>query len=401
MPNDRPLVSVVIPTRNRPDMVGRAVRSALRQTIADLEVIVVVDGPDSSTDAALELIRASDSRLRILSLLENRGGADARNAGIEAAKGEWVALLDDDDEWMTHKLEKQLALAENSSHRSPVISCKIIGRTPITDHIWPTAKPSLPIAEYLMRRKGLFQGEGGLYCPTLVARRELFLQCPFTSGLKRHQDYDWVIRAFNIPGVGLEFVAEPLVICHLEENRAGISVDYDWRYSLDWINSIRPLINAQTYSSFLLTKISASASAQGDWTAFASLLVSAVHKGKPRAIHIALYIGMWVIPMKTRRFIRSTVLGRPRQTEKAQQYAATFSSDVRLAANASHLAAGIDHGPNDRALGIEDHSVLCRSKSVCAGWDYDSHCYHQEEASKLYSVPPDSNVLGSHWQQSC
>jgi glycosyltransferase involved in cell wall biosynthesis len=346
MRSDSPLVSVVIPTRNRPDMVGRAVRSALQQTVAEVEVIVVVDGPDPNTEAVLKLIQASDSRLRIVSLPQNVGGADARNAGIKAAKGEWVALLDDDDEWMAHKLEEQLALAEKSSHRSPVISCKIIGRTPIADHIWPTAQPSLPIAEYLMRRRGLFQGEGGLYCPTLIARRDLFLRCPFTSGLKRHQDYDWVIRAFNVPGVGLEFVPEPLVICHLEENRAGISAHHDWRYSLDWINSIRPLINAQTYASFLLTKISASASAQGDWAAFLPLLISAVKKGRPRAIHVAIYIGLWAIPIKVRRFIRSKLLGRQRRFEKSQRYMAALSTEVQQAPNpASHLTGSDYYGP--------------------------------------------------------
>jgi len=346
MRSDSPLVSVVIPTRDRPDMVGRAVRSALQQTIAELEVIVVVDGPDLNTDAALKLIQASDSRLRIVSLPQNVGGADARNAGIEAAKGEWVALLDDDDEWMAHKLEAQLALAEKSSHRSPVISCKIIGRTPIMDYIWPTTQPTLPIAEYLMRRRGLFQGEGDLRSTTLVARRDLFLQCPFTSGLKKHQDYDWVIRAFSVPGVGLEFVREPLVICHLEENRAGISAHHDWRYSLDWVNSIRPLINARTYASFLLTKISASAAAQRDWAAFFPLLIAAVKKGKPRAIHFAIYIGMWAIPIKARRVIKSTLLGGPRRFEKSQRNMAAPSTDVQQASDAaSHLTGSVHYGP--------------------------------------------------------
>jgi glycosyltransferase involved in cell wall biosynthesis len=231
MHNGNPLASVVIPTRNRPELVGRAVRSALQQTLTDLEVIVVVDGPDPATVSALKVLQDTDSRLRVLPLPQNRGGSDARNAGIDAAKGKWIALLDDDDEWMPQKLEKQLALGECSSHRYPVISCKIIGRTPSGDSIYPSREPFLPFADYAWRHRGLLQTEGSLYCPTLVAPSALFRECPFTSGLRRHQDWDWVIRAFALPGVGLEFVSEPLVICHSEEDRGSISATPDWRYS--------------------------------------------------------------------------------------------------------------------------------------------------------------------------
>jgi len=68
MHNGNPLASVVIPTRNRPELVGRAVRSALQQTLTDLEVIVVVDGPDPATVSALKVLQDTDSRLRVLPL---------------------------------------------------------------------------------------------------------------------------------------------------------------------------------------------------------------------------------------------------------------------------------------------------------------------------------------------
>jgi len=299
-----PFVTVVIPTRNRQDLVGRAVRSVLLQTITDLEVIVVVDGPDPSTVSALEIIRGADARLRVLALPQNLGGSDARNAGINNAKGEWIALLDDDDEWLPQKLEKQLALGKISLHRFPVISCEIIGRTPAADFIAPLRKPFLPFADYAWGQRSLFRNEGALFCPTLVAPTALFRKCLFTSGLRRHQDWDWLIRAFAIPGAGLEFVSEPLVICHSEKNRGSVSSTPDWRYSLNWVNRMQSHFTPEAYAAFLLTNLSLSAASRGDWSAFVPLLVSAFRRGKPRAIHLAMYFGTWLIPMSFRGFIR-------------------------------------------------------------------------------------------------
>ena len=93
-------VSAVIPTRGRPELLRRAVRSALAQTLRDIEVVVVIDGPDPVTHGVLQELAQQDSRLRVLALPSSVGGSDARNRGVDAAAGEWIAFLDDDDEWL-------------------------------------------------------------------------------------------------------------------------------------------------------------------------------------------------------------------------------------------------------------------------------------------------------------
>lgn len=113
MGNSEPIVSVVIPTLNRPHLVVRAVRSALAQTLHTIEVVVVVDGPDNLTIEALGTLEGS--RVVIKTLPCNVGPAGARNAGVEAARGRWVAFLDDDDEWAPHKLAIQLSAVQSSS----------------------------------------------------------------------------------------------------------------------------------------------------------------------------------------------------------------------------------------------------------------------------------------------
>ena len=102
-----PLVSVVIPTRDRRDSTAEAVASVLAQTWRDLELVVVDDG---SADGTAEHLEASfsDPRLRVLRQ-ENRGVSAARNRGVGATSGAWVAFLDSDDLWLPGKLERQLA----------------------------------------------------------------------------------------------------------------------------------------------------------------------------------------------------------------------------------------------------------------------------------------------------
>ena len=104
MKDDAPLVSVVIPTYNRAAFVGKAVDSVLNQTFTDYEVIVVDDG---STDDTREQLNKYGSGIRYI-YQENQGVSAARNTGIAASRGEWLAFLDSDDEWQRDYLARQI-----------------------------------------------------------------------------------------------------------------------------------------------------------------------------------------------------------------------------------------------------------------------------------------------------
>lgn len=103
-------VSVVMPVHNGADTIVESVESALAQTHPVLEVIVVDDG---STDGTAERLRDFDERVRIIRI-EQGGHARARNVGIRAARGHWVAALDADDLWLPGKLEHQMTLAREA-----------------------------------------------------------------------------------------------------------------------------------------------------------------------------------------------------------------------------------------------------------------------------------------------
>jgi glycosyltransferase involved in cell wall biosynthesis len=109
-----PEVSVVLPTRNRSEMLGQALRSALSQEGVDLEVIVIDEGSSDDTPAQLE--RIDDDRLTVIRHDPPKGVAGARNAAIGRGRGEWVAFLDDDDIWAPAKLRTLLSRAAEGWH---------------------------------------------------------------------------------------------------------------------------------------------------------------------------------------------------------------------------------------------------------------------------------------------
>ncbi|MBI1755472.1 glycosyltransferase family 2 protein, partial [Candidatus Azambacteria bacterium] len=105
-------VSVVIPTHNRPQLLQRAIASVLAQTFQDVEIIVVDDGKEKSAEHIVHGFH--DLRIVYCADKKEQGGAAARNVGIVRAKGDFIAFLDDDDEWLENKLQIQMSSFEKT-----------------------------------------------------------------------------------------------------------------------------------------------------------------------------------------------------------------------------------------------------------------------------------------------
>ncbi len=108
------LVSIIIPTYNRANLVIRAIESALNQTYRNIELIVIDDGSKDQTPQIISQIK--DPRIRYIRYEENRGASHARNVGLSLAKGEFISFLDSDDEFLPQKIEKQLEAFEKSEN---------------------------------------------------------------------------------------------------------------------------------------------------------------------------------------------------------------------------------------------------------------------------------------------
>src|SRR4051794_30150306 len=156
-------VSVVIATFQRPDACERAVASALAQTTRPIEVLVCDDGSADATPERVRALEARDPRVRYLRLEPNRGTpGPSRNAGARAARGDWIAFLDD-DQWLPHKLERQLAHAGKAD---------VIGANARS----PSGRPYFPSAPPLVcPSRAQIVADNPLIVSTTLVRRDLLL----------------------------------------------------------------------------------------------------------------------------------------------------------------------------------------------------------------------------------
>ena len=190
----RPLVSIVIPTYNRAPLLKTAVASALGQEQAgdlfDLEIIIV---DDCSSDD-MRHIATSFPGVHYVRLSENRGAAGARNAGIRRAKGKYVALLDDDDEFLTHKLQVQVPVLEANPEVGVVYGQSVVTGSDVPLLLWPEWGPSGRVFEEFLTRTDDF-----LHPPTWLVRRELFEAAGwFDEQHRTMEHYDMALRLASL-----------------------------------------------------------------------------------------------------------------------------------------------------------------------------------------------------------
>lgn len=118
-----PLISVIIPTYNRANVLERAINSALKQTHQNLEVLVVNDGSTDNTSKTVN--NFDDRRINYFQHNSNKGANTARNLGIRKSNGQYVAFLDDDDYWHKRKIELQLKKFRESEDDVGIVYCKV------------------------------------------------------------------------------------------------------------------------------------------------------------------------------------------------------------------------------------------------------------------------------------
>jgi len=222
--------------------------------------------------------------------------------------------LDDDDEWLPHKLEVQIEAARRSCHAFPVVTSRFIARTHKGNFVWPKRlmTSSEPLSEYLFTRKPFYRKVGMITTPTLLTRKVLLDAIPFRSNTWVHEDWEWLLRVATLEGVGIEFVPETLGIVRIQEGRGSVSNRNDWRQSLAWIKKNQDIVTPRAYASFVLTQISPAAARDGDWKVFWQLLQEAIRVGRPKASDLLLHIIWWLVPRKIRGWLGVLVAGERR-----------------------------------------------------------------------------------------
>ena len=213
-----PLVTVVIPAFNRVGTIRAAVESVLSQSYADLELLVVDDGSSDGTMSALAGM--TDPRLRLLANPRNMGPSAARNTGIRAARGDWVAFQDSDDEWLPDKLAKQMARIALTGPGCVAAYCGMLIDAPKDGSLGPGGVRYYPDASLGVREGNLLEPllrRSLISTQTLIARRDALLTIGgFDESLPALEDWDCVLQLARLGHFA--FVDEPLVKQYFSPN---------------------------------------------------------------------------------------------------------------------------------------------------------------------------------------
>lgn len=211
----QPLVSVIIPTYSRPKNILRALNSVIAQTYQNVEIIVIDDNGIGTKEQeyTANILAPYMDKIVYLKHDKNKNGAAARNTGIKSAQGEYIAFLDDDDEWEKTKLQEQVSVA-NKHSGSVLTYCQsdvYLGNSEMLVEPKNGIKKEECISEYLFVNKG-FIPTPSIFVSSDVAKNNLF-----EESLRRHQDYDFVFKVEQEVEEIL-FVDKPLVVIHWEDN---------------------------------------------------------------------------------------------------------------------------------------------------------------------------------------
>ena len=261
------VVSVVIPTVGRESLVD-AVLSARGQGGIQPEIIVVCDCPTVPSTVA-DIAQIID---RIECTGGKMGAAHARNLGVAAASGRYVAFLDDDDEWLPSKLQLQVeeAISIEAAGHVPVVSSRFFQRK-AGCHPSSAVGPRRILTsderpeDYLFANRLVGFGRPMLPTPTLLTTREFAARHLWDADLRRHQDWDWVVRTSEVANVRLRQLAEPLAICTIGSANS-TSASPDWRASFDWAMRYRGIWATATLVDFLTSQTLRYALQGRDWS---------------------------------------------------------------------------------------------------------------------------------------
>jgi glycosyltransferase involved in cell wall biosynthesis len=216
-PETLPIVSVIIPAYNAAKYIGEAVNSVFEQTFTHHEVIVVNDGsPD--TDELESVLKRYAAKLSYIKQ-ENRGAAAARNTGLRAASGEFVAFLDADDKWLPNFLEKQIELLKRSKADIVYADALLTGESPLAGRTFMELEPSRGD----VTPEKLLAVKVTVLTSTVLARKAPILESGlFDESLRRGQDFDlW----FRLAKLGARFAYHVEVLAEHRVVESGLSGD--------------------------------------------------------------------------------------------------------------------------------------------------------------------------------
>lgn len=184
-------VSIVLPTYNRADTVGKAIESVLGQTYPYFELLVIDDGSTDNTEAVVKAYQ--DERIRYCKMPQNGGQSKARNYGMQLAKYDYIAFEDSDDIWYANKLEMQMQIMKQADSKIGVVYHKLKYCLQNGNIVMPDEGISLEKKNGDIYAQLLYDNLIGM--PTILIRKECLEEIGYLDeSLRSLEDYDFVLR---------------------------------------------------------------------------------------------------------------------------------------------------------------------------------------------------------------
>lgn len=241
-----PFFSVVVPAFNASEKIKLGLNSLLGQTYKDFEVVIVDDCSDDFDVLSENISYYIDSGvdIRLYQLEKHINGAGARNKAIKMAKGEYIAFLDSDDEWVPEKLQCCYDFIQSCYEENYILYNKveIINSDSKMSKIMPTReiRSCESVGEYLFGYSEIIQTSG------IVLRRHDAVKIMFNENYTRHQDYDFCIRAYHA-GYKFVLIDAPLSIYHVDKNTVKKESS---AYSKFWVEDMKQFFDIEGYHCF-------------------------------------------------------------------------------------------------------------------------------------------------------
>jgi glycosyltransferase involved in cell wall biosynthesis len=278
------LISIIVPYYNRFSCLPDLIESVKCQTHSDWELILVDDCSDDSADVKDYLTHINEPQIRYIRHEKNLNGAQARNTGLKACCGQYVAFLDSDDVWDSKKLEVQLSQLLMNKNPTNVILYGALQKVYPGNEVKNVMLPKRPknadesVSDYLFGCNGLMQTSTFFLTATLAK------SIAFNPALVRHQDYDFILRAEHL-GVDFDFTKQALCswICLPgEENisKKGCKL----KFAIDWFGEYQQYMTPTGRDAYLSRQMFYIAVKSSQWFEYYRFLLQ--HLGVLKSVKV-------------------------------------------------------------------------------------------------------------------
>lgn len=210
------LVSIILPTHNRADMLNRAIESIFSQSYKNMEIVIIANGCIDNTIEVVDSLKRVYSNIVFLNFTESLGGAEARNQGLDVANGEFIAFLDDDDEWMYNKIEKQIKILDTGN-------CCIVGCCYNEVHENKNKNKIRNLKENISFLDMSYDNVLGSYT-FCMTKMEYINSLRIDKFLKANQDYDLWLKILDYSSLDAYIIQDVLANYYEHDNKISTNI---------------------------------------------------------------------------------------------------------------------------------------------------------------------------------